>query len=112
MYFSFVTSVASVPTIKSASFVKFPKPFIAFVKFIPEVFTYIPTLEADTDIGFLALVLITTGVCGTPFTVIVAVEAPTGALITTPPNSLPVSGVVNGITVLYISVSPFTVILP
>jgi hypothetical protein len=41
-----------------------------------------------------------------------ALGAPEGALITSPPSSLPVSGVVKGITVLFLSVSPFTVIFP
>ena len=52
-------------------------------------------LDADTVIGFLFNVFTTTGVCGTPFNVIVALVAPEGASIFTPPIPFPVEGNLN-----------------
>ena len=52
-------------------------------------------LDADTDIGFFLTVFIITGVCGTPFNVIVALVAPEGASIFTPPIPFPVEGNLN-----------------
>ena len=75
-------------------------------------------LEADTDIGFLPVVFTTTGICGTPFAVIVAVCAPAGASIATPPTPFPVSGTVNlyiifpSTSLLFVLETPFTVIVP
>ena len=75
-------------------------------------------LEAETVIGFLPAVFTTTGVCGTPFKVIVADCAPAGASIDTPPTPFPVSGVVNwyiifpSTSLLFVLEAPFTVIVP
>ena len=104
--------------IKSASLVKFCNPSIDLVQLTPDVFTYRPILEADTDIGFLPVVFTTVGICGTPFTVIVAVGAPAGASIATPPIPFPVSGTVNSyislpsVSLLFVLETSFTVIVP
>ena len=66
IYLLLVLWAASVPIIKSALVVKFPNPVIELVKCVPDVFTYRPILSAATEIGFLAVVLTTVGVCTTP----------------------------------------------
>ena len=88
IYLLLVLWAASVPIIKSALVVKFPNPVIELVKCVPDVFTYRPILSAATEIGFLAVVLTTVGVCTTPPAVIVAVVAPAGAFIATEPTFL------------------------
>ena len=90
MYFPVVFWAASFPIIKSACFnvLNWVNPVTGTVNRLFEVSMYIPIVETSIGLNSLAVVEASSGITGTPFTVIVAVWDPAGACIFTPPISL------------------------